>query len=71
MKTEAGQSKSETMYERIRGVPISRPSRKETTLCPVCRYAVMDLWNYCSHCGTHLVPVKKEIINDHNNKDQS
>lgn len=55
---------SEIEHERIKGHPISRPSMKETTLCPICRYAVSDAWNYCPHCGAKLKPVEKEKHND-------
>ena len=53
MKTDHGQSK----YKRIKGHPIARPSMKETTLCPRCKYAVKDTWNYCAHCGLPLAPL--------------
>ena len=56
MKMDPGTSKSKE-YERIKGHPISRPSMKETTICPKCRYAVIDTWNYCPHCGIKLKPV--------------
>lgn len=61
MKTDPGPLR----YERIKGHPISRPSMKITTLCPICRYAVIDAWDYCPHCGSPLVPViKKTTIKD-------
>lgn len=47
-------------HERIKGHPITRPNMRLTTLCPKCRYAVSDLWNYCPHCGLKLAPVNKE-----------
>ncbi len=56
MKTEAGQSKYDG-EKRIIGHPIARPSMKETTLCPKCKYAVQDNWSYCPHCGLKLYPV--------------
>ena len=47
-------------YERIIGHPISRPTMKETTLCPRCKYAVIDRWNFCPFCGLRLAPIKTE-----------
>lgn len=59
MKTEVGQSS----YDRVIGHPIARPNMKETTICPVCGYAVIDRWNYCPFCGTKLTPISKEKKN--------
>ena len=51
-------------HDRITGHPVTRPSMKETTLCPTCKYAVQDTWLYCPHCGTKLTPIPKEIIKE-------
>lgn len=59
MKMEAGQS----TFDRVIGHPVARPNMKETTLCPKCRYAVIDRWNYCPFCGTPLTPIIKVKIN--------
>lgn len=61
MKTEVGLSKPKTEFERIKGHPAARPSMKETTLCPICRYAVQDTWRFCPHCGIKLKPIVKEV----------
>ena len=56
MKTDPGQ----LTYDRIIGHPIARPNMKETTLCPICRYAVRDEWDFCPRCGIPLTPISKE-----------
>ena len=60
MKTEVGPFKPKKEFERIKGHPAARPSMKETTICPICRYAVKDGWRFCPHCGVKLAPVLKE-----------
>ena len=56
MKTDPGRLISK---ERVIGHPIARPSMPETTLCPKCRYAVINRWNYCPFCGQKLKPVER------------
>jgi hypothetical protein len=56
MKTDPGRLISK---ERVIGHPVARPNMPETTLCPKCRYAVIDRWNYCPFCGQKLKPVER------------
>ena len=64
MEMEVGLWMKVKEYKRIIGHPGSRPSMKETTLCPICRHAVIDRWSFCPFCGIKLAPVIKEIYNE-------
>ena len=57
MKMEAGPSRLDKAYPRVIGHPVARPSLKETTICPNCRYTVKDEWSFCPRCGIKLAPL--------------